>query len=140
MIDNTERLLTELENESKALKATFQQAATSLPVFTNTITHATTQNQMTIVTSDGSTYYTNDPERLIVTFNTNSGANTVAKLEVHTDNPNLPIIRRILYSGGAQWSVAAGSQSNGSTWQATNYTFTVQSLINGTLNAVDATS
>lgn len=139
MIDNTERLLTKLENESKALKATFEQSAMALPVFTTTHAHTTTQNKITIAAS-GNTYTPNDPERVIVTFNTNSGANTIAKLEISTNNAYLPVTRRIPYSGGAQWSVTAGAQSNGSSWQPTNYTFTVQSLINGTLNSADATT
>lgn len=135
---NVESELIKLENESKALKATFERAATTITLFTNGITHTTTQNQMTVVTSGG-TYYQNDPERVIVTFNTNTGANTIAKLEIATDNTDLPVVRRLPYSGGAQWSVCAGTK-NTSPWQPTNYTFTVQSLMDGALSAAEATS
>lgn len=138
MSDNIERQLTKLENESKSLKAAFQQQATLLPVYTDSIDYTTTENLMSF--NYGGTPATGkDPERVIVTFATDSGANTIAKLEITTDNDYLPIVRRVPYSGGARWYVTAGSKDEDS-WEATNYNFTVQSMINGTLSAVGATS
>lgn len=137
-----EKQIADLWNESNALSVAYAQAAVKLPVITsNAVNHATTANTITIVPTGGSAINQSDPERVIVTFNTTSGANTTAKLEMTTDNTSLPIVRRLPYSGGAQWSVTALPKLDGTgTRVTTNYVFTVQSLIAGTLSSADATS
>lgn len=136
---NTETWLRKLESESKALKVASQRSASNLPIYTRSINFATSRNAITINTPGGTTTQ-NDPERVIVTYATTNGANTIAKLEMTNDNTNgIIVIHRIPYSGGARWSITNGSKDP-VTFTPTNYTFTVQSMIDGTLTASEMTS
>lgn len=119
-----ESQLTTLENEAKALKATYAQSAVKLSVHQFSTSCATANNN-------------GDDEGVIVIFNTVNNANTLATLSVTTDSDYLPRIRRANYSGGAKWVVSI-TPKNGyysENWQATNLNFTVYSLIDGYLSA-----
>lgn len=134
----TEQWLSKLENESKALKQGFERSATSIPLFTKSISYSTNRNAMTM-TYTGASMVVSEPERVIVTFNTLNSLNTLAKLEIQTDSNRLPLVRRLPYSGGARWSVTAGTK-NDSTWETTNYTFVVHSFINGEISVSEVSS
>jgi len=139
---NVEKELKKLEDESKAMKAAFERSAAQIPIFTKTVRHSTSQNRITLKYPGGGTSYNGDPESVIVTFNTNSGINTLAKLEATTDNSRLPLVRRVPFSGGARWSVTANPKGDfdGNNWSPTNYTFTVQAASEGTLTTEDGVS
>ncbi len=140
-MSSVEQQLTDLENESKALKVGFESAATQFPLFTNSKSMATTPNEITTVMNDNSVNKHNDQERVIVTFAAKTGSNTIAKLEMSTSNPALPVVRRRLYSGGAQWVVTNGpDQAPGGSWKATTYNFTVQSSVDGNITLSEAVS
>lgn len=134
----TEQWLSSLENESKALKQGFERSATTIPLFTKSTNFSTSRNALNLSFSGGSVVVS-DPERVIVTFNTSNSLNTLAKLEIQTDSNRLPLVRRLPYSGGARWSVTAGTK-NDSTWETTNYLFVVQSFIDGEISITEGTS
>lgn len=127
---NTSKKLRELRQEAQALKLAFAQAATKLSLFSKEFTFSTSEN---IQTTGGITV--SGQERVVVTLTTRVGANTIAKLEVSGDYATVPIVRRVPFSGGARWVVTAPPKLSGGNWQATNYRFVVQSLVNGTLSA-----
>jgi len=136
---STELWLKRLEVESKALKAAYQRSASSIPIYSHPINFNTARNQVTINYTGGSSVQ-NDPERVIVTYATSTGSNTIAKLEVVTDNSaGIIVIRRVPYVGGARWSITQNSKDP-SVFTTTNYTFTVRSMIDGTLSAAEMTS
>lgn len=140
MNSNTEKRIHKIENEIEALKTAFAREATNLVIFTKTKDFATSKNEITARQSgyDPHTYY--GDERVIVTFDTENGANTPAILELTSDNAYSTgsygrlVVQRLPYNGGARWQVEAPPNDMNS-WRATNYRFVVHSLINGTLGA-----
>lgn len=125
-----ESQLTTLETEAAALKAAFEQSATSLTVaFSGSITCATTANM--------DQYGNYADETVQVTLATTTGANTLATIELETDSTYLPIIRRVPYSGGARWRVTIMPKNGyyASNWTATNFTFYVHAFVSGELSA-----
>lgn len=137
----TEEWLAKLEAENKALKQVFDRAATSMTVYTKSVSITTTKNSITITTPGSPPSTLEDQERLIVTFNTLTGANTIAKLEISCSSTYIPIKRLRPYSGGAQWMVTNSPNRDGSfNWISTTYTFTVQSFLDGTLSVGEASS
>jgi hypothetical protein len=138
---NTEKWLKQLEDESKALKQVFDRSALSMTIFTKTASISTSQNKITVTYPDGSTDSFNDQERIVVTFNTKTGANTLAKLEYTTTSPFIPIKRLQTYSGGARWMLSNNPNINNSgQWTSAKYDITVQSFLDGTLSVAEATS
>ncbi len=139
-----EQQLTTLEYEANAQKVAYEQAATSLPVFTVGADFTTTRNELQM-TYGAAGRTENGIERVIVTLDTESGANTLATLELSTDADSAPNIRRTVYKGGARWivtnqpKVQSGSWQSG-TWEATHYHFQVQSLVRGSLSVESMTS
>lgn len=123
-----------LKRELAALKQTFRKSATSIPLYTKTLSYATSKNACRQVYS-GTGFDYEDNERVVVTLNTSEGANTLAKLEIDGDYDIPPIIRRVPYSGGARWVVANAPRYSSGGWAPTHYNFTVQTLVNGTLAA-----
>lgn len=136
---SVEAWLSRLEKESDALKQTFLRSATSLKVITNTLTYQTVRNAITIVFSGGSNVF-NDPERFIVTFDTFTGSNTIARLEMSTDQ-QYPFVkvRRLPYSGGARWSVVMNSRDY-ATWTTTNCQISIHSLVDGSITVSEVNS
>lgn len=137
----TEKWISELEAESKALKQGFDRSASNMSVFTKTVSITTTKNAITITEPGGFTTTSNDQERIVVTFNTKNGSNTIAKLEFTTSSSYMPIKRLTTYSGGARWILSNNPMTDGSgNWIETTYNLTVQSFLDGTLTASEATS
>lgn len=135
-----EKEVKKLEDEMKALKATFEKMALQMPVFTNSVNFTTSANPMHIDYSGGSTYDFDGNERVVVTLSTNSGVNTLATLEIEMDGFTSDFkVKRVPYSGGARWiiynSPNYGEVSGDYQRIDTNYTFTVQSAVDGTLEA-----
>lgn len=134
---NTDTWLTRLDTESKALKVAFDRNANSLLLKTNSISYQTVRNQITLNYNGGSSQE-DDPERVILTFNTSSGANTIAKLELTVDNVYArPYVRRLPYSGGARWQITITPKSP---YAPTNVEFTVLSLVDGLLSTGEISS
>ncbi len=77
-------------------------------------------------------------ERVLVTFNSLSGANTNAKLELTTSASDFPIVRRRVFDGGAQWVVSSlPTYDSGGRRVPTHYEFTVQSFVDGVVTVED---
>jgi len=136
----TEAELKKLEDEITALKAAYEKQAIQMPVFTKSIYFTTSANPMHIDYGDGNVYDFDGNERVVVTFNTSRGSNTLATLEMTIDGFNSDLkVKRVPYSGGARWIVYNSPTYGevGGNWQRinTNYNFTVQSAVDGTLSA-----
>lgn len=134
---NAEKELQKLENEIKALKTAYEKMALLMPVFTSSVNFATEANRITATWSSGYTYEFDGNERVLVTYDTNTGANTLATLEMTTDGIAVDLkTQRVPYSGGARWLIYSmpNYDSNGNRI-ATNYTFTVHAAVEGTLGA-----
>ena len=152
----------EIEEEMKSLKASFQQAASSMTVYTSTMDFTTSANSITWngngnweplkypwldsldgLTSAGSGAYTGyGRERIEVTFDCSAGINTFASLEIDlVDAINTAVwFKRVPYSGGARWIIlirANGNYSQGiwQSWKPNKLRFAVQSAVPGTIGA-----
>lgn len=134
MTDTTQKILSKLRREYWALKMAFEANATTVRLTTKTLTFTTSKNACHYASS-GTNFDYEDNERVVLTLDTPSGANTIAKLEITGDYTELPIVRRIPYSGGARWIISNAPRMVGGAWATTQYEFTVQTLINGTLSA-----
>ena len=141
---NVEQQIEKLESEIKALKTGFEQTALTIPVVTKTTSITAAQNKLDVKYTYGGTTYEYDEnaaERLLVTFTTSRGSNTIAVLEVQADHTDAsPVVQRIKYSGGAKWIITGQPHFSGQTWQATSYTITVHSMVDGTLSVENMTS
>lgn len=137
---NTEKLFRKLEEEVAAQKATYDKQASQLPVFTKSTTFTTKENSITLtpVEYPEYAYTTQGSERVVVTFNTSSGADTLAVLEVESDNTDMLDfdVKRVPFSGGAKWYVSAVPRYDENYNRLdTHYTFMVHSIMDGTLEA-----
>ena len=143
-MNNTEKQLKKLENEVDALKVAFEQSAVSMPIFSQSVDLVTQQNLLNYeFTYGGQTlkYSMYANERVEVTFTTSRGSNTIATLEINADNIKCsPRIQRVPYSGGAKWIVVGQPNVVYPNWYATEYTFTVHSMVDGYLTAENMTS
>lgn len=128
------KIIATLRREYHALKQAFEKNATQITLITKKLSYSSARNACSW-SGQGFSFNYDDNERIVVTFSTNSGANTLAKLEISGDYTILPQVRRVPYSGGARWIVANAPRTSGGNWQTTSYNFTVQSLVNGTLSA-----
>lgn len=131
---DTQSKLEELKQEVRALKVAFQQSATKLNLITKQISFSTSKNTIT-QSSGGYDFSYEGQERVVVTLDTASGANTIAKLEISGNFDFAPIVRQVPYLGGARWVVSNSPKLSGTTWSATTYEFVAQTLVNGTLSA-----
>ena len=151
----------QLKQEMKAIKASFEQSASMLNVYTVELSFQTSMNVTNYTNSssynplewttlmameslpNGTKF---DTETIQVTFKCDAGVNTFASLEINKlngDNAGLRTIscRRIPYSGGARWliTVAPNATLIGTTgyynWEPTRLKFAVQSAAKGTLEA-----
>ena len=124
----------ELRRELQAQKLAYQRASSTLALYTKQLSYSTKKN-LCHWHDSGSDFDYEENERVIVTLATTTGANTIAKIEIDGDYSTLPVVRRVPYIGGARWVVSTSPKYGGGGWQATNYSFTVQTLVNGTLSA-----
>lgn len=158
---SVEQEIRNLEAEVKAIKASFEQNATTMTIHSAQVQFSTSPNyiqwngnghhvatmypwleSLSGLTSDLSGNHTGyGRERFIVTFRCNGGNNTFASLEIDPVNQtSMPIVwaKRIPYSGGARWEVLVwdngdyDSQGN-YTWEPNIFNIAVQSAIAGTL-------
>ena len=131
-----EKELQKLEDEIRAQKAVYEKMATQMPVFTKSVDFATQANPMTIDYGGGTTYSFDGNERVQVTFITSRGSNTIAALEILSDGVKADLkVKRAPYSGGARWIVYDMPNYNNGNRIDTHYTFTVQSAVDGNLEA-----
>lgn len=142
---NTEQQTAKLENEIKALKVGFEQTALTMPIVTKTASIATTRNKLDIKYTDpyGTTYEydENGAERILVTFTTSRGSNTIACLEVNVDHADAsPVVQRIPYNGGAKWIITGQPYMIYPNWYSTEYTITVHSMVDGSLTVENMSS
>ena len=122
-----EKQVAELEQEIKALKASFEQSATSMNIYRYETNFSTSMNVTNFSnsspysvldweplvsmhrTTNGTRFST---ESIIVTFNCDAGINTFAFLEIHDvsgwSDQSLSTFtnHRIPYAGGARWYVS----------------------------------
>lgn len=136
-MSSIEAQLTALENEARALKIASEQSATNLPVYTDELEFSTSRNELTTTYASGSSYTEDGIERVLISFDTKNGANTIAALELETNSPHAPIIQRVTYSGGAQWLISAQPNIVDGEWQPTVYKIQIVSLVTGSLRAED---
>ena len=142
---NTEQQIANLENEGKNLDVAHARTATNIPIYTKNVSYSTAANMITVTYPGGSDSFPDD-ERIIITFNTDTGANTIAELEVNVLNQNptagtWPTVRRVPFSGGAQWLVRVNPNFDANfNRQPTNLDFLVVSMIPGTITITDYAS
>lgn len=127
--------ITNIEREIKNLKDAYEQTALQLPVFTYQIDYTSLNNHLKTTYSDGYSYESdNMPARVVVTFDTETGANTLATLEMMINKEIIQYgmgnynFKRVPYNGGARWIVY-------DTQTPTNFTFVVHSAVRGRLGA-----
>lgn len=143
---NIEKQIADLESEGKNLDVAYVRTAANIPIYTKNASYSTAANIITMTYPGGGSSSFPDNERTLITFSTNTGANTIAELEVNVLNPNptagvWPIVRRIPFSGGAQWIVVVNPNIDANfNRQPTNLGFMVVSMIPGTMTITDFTS
>lgn len=134
----TSQRLKAIRRELQAQKIAYSQGTLSLPLHTISQTFSTKKNLCHVhdLWYPGSDYDYEGYEQVIVTLNTPTGENTLATLEMTGDYLESPTVRRLPYLGGARWSVITSPNYIwiDKTWIPTNYNFTVQSLVDGTLD------
>ncbi len=133
----TEQEIKRLEDEIAAQKATYEKMALQMPVFTKSVDFTTSANPMHIDYGGGTTYNFEGNERVVVTFDTARGSNTLATLEMTSDGVMADLkVKRVPYTGGARWVVySMPNYDSGGNRIDTHYTFTVQSAVDGMLGA-----
>ena len=154
-----EKQVKEIEQDIEALRASFQQNASTMNVYTTSLQFTTSRNTTNwsnsgsynplqwepltsmLTTSGGDKFST---ETIQVTFSCNEGINTFATLEIDFVNVSSGFAvvssRRIPYSGGSRWLVTLRPRSTSDgggnyTWQASVLKFAVSSAAQGTLTA-----
>lgn len=159
---NVERQLKKMEEETRAIKASFEQAAAMMDVYSTSIQFSTSPN---IIHWNGHGHFSPDQyeylaalrggtsdldgnhtgygqERVVVTFDCDKGQNIFASLEIDLiDSGSWAVwCRRITYAGGARWVVLfqVNSVTDHGTWvnwKPNVVRFTVESAAPGTLGA-----
>lgn len=128
------QILKRLRREYWALKTAYAATATTIRLTTKTLTFSTSKNQCH-AHSDNYDYDYDGDERIILTLDTASGANTLANLEMSSNADGPAKVRRVPYAGGARWIITNIAKQSGGSCAATTYQFTVQTLVDGTLSA-----
>lgn len=131
-----EKEIEKLEKEIAAQKTVFEKMALQMPIFTTSTEFTTLANPMTIDYGTGSPYTFDGNERVLVTFATSRGSNTLATLEMTSDGLMTSLkVKRIPYTGGARWVVYDMPNYVDGNRVDTHYTFTVQSAVEGIVGA-----
>ena len=159
MIDRVEKQIERMEQEIKAIKASFEKSAAQMPMYSSEITFTTSQNIVkfthppidprdwatltSMPRTDVDTYCGKEP--IIVTFSCDKGINTFANLEIETISGTSSIfssssISQISYNGGARWLVIIQPNTKigddgWDIWSPTILRFVVKSAAQGTLGA-----
>lgn len=128
------QIIANFRREIQALKQSYQATATQIKLTTKTLQFSTLRNSCHYA-GGGISFDYDDNERVVLTLETDSGANTLANLEISGNYDIPPIVRRVPYSGGARWIISNAPKQSGGNWATTTYNFAVQTLVNGTLSA-----
>lgn len=157
-MNRVDQQLEKMEQEIKALRASFEINANSMKVYTKELQFTTQKNKTSwsnsqaynplqweqLVSmakeSDGNRFST---ETIVVTFDCAAGINTFAQLEINLVSgldTNWLVIgcRRVPYSNGARWIVTTRPNLDNPSydvWYPTVLKFAVQSAAEGTLTA-----
>ena len=160
MNDRVEKQIEKMEQEIKALKASFQQSASSMEIYTTRTTFTTQANKFTAYnpsynyqdwsrivsyyidhdSSDPSSYYADEP--VIVTFRSENGQNVLANLEIGANGDATSFIKiiRLPFSGGARWKLLCaplledvGNPVQYVNWSPWTLNIAVQAGVKGTL-------
>lgn len=155
---SVEKDIEKMEQEIKALKASFEQSASMMKIYSTQITFSTSMNSVTYSNPsynplqweslvsmpriDANTHC--GVETIVVTFTCSGGINTFATLEIEelvaTSGLGVITTTRVPYNGGARWLVTAQPNvtlqpSGWYTWQPTKLRFVVKSAVEGQLGA-----
>lgn len=118
----TEKWLKRLEDDASGLDKAYQRLAKNLTVETTEADY----------TSSGQ-YNSAYGNRIVVTFKTNNGGNTLATLGLTSSGSSLiQCVSRRKYNGGAQWAIVATANNS------ISYHFQVKSLLKGTISITEA--
>ena len=118
----TEKWLKRLEDDANGLDKAYQRLAKNLTVETTEANY----------TSSGH-YNSAYGNRIVVTFKTSGGSNTLAALGVTSSASNLiQCISRCKHDGGARWIIVATANNS------ISYHFQVKSLLKGTISVTEA--
>ena len=110
---NTEQWISQLEAESNALNVAFERDARRMPIFTKTAN------------------FRPGSGNFFVTYNTTSGADTIAKIELFNSSESMFVRpRRVRFNGGARWLVL--NQLDG------DFNIAVHAMLPGNLIVSDA--
>lgn len=118
----TEKWLKRLEDDANGLDKAYQRLAKNLTVETTEANY----------TSSGQ-YNSAYGNRIVVTFKTSGGGNTLAVLGLTSSASNLiQCISRCKYDDGARWIIVATANNS------ISYHFQVKSLLKGTISVTEA--
>lgn len=141
---NSEKQISNLETEIKAIKVGFERTALTMPIFTKSTSITTTQNKLEYDYTWGGQQFKYGQfgvERLMVTFVSSRGSNTIASLEVKANNIEAsPRIQRINYNGGARWVIVGQPNVVYPNWYSTTYDIVVHSMVDGALTVEEMAS
>lgn len=159
----TEKEVENLDREIKALKASFEQSASTMEIYTTRTTFTTQSNKFSfgwppsydyddwlrIISYigihdnvDRYSYYASEP--VIVTFRSENGQNVLANLEIGANGDSTSFIKitRVPFSGGARWKLlcephleAVGNPVEYYNWSPWVLDLAVQAGVKGTLEA-----
>lgn len=138
MNQTLQKIIAKLNNEINAIKVAYQRVGSNLPVFTKYGEANTIANKCHYEFSYGGQSFNFDEwniEVVEVIFTTTSGANTLATIEVATDNPGKSVfVKRKTFSGGAKWRVYVYPNGAGYAWRSTKVNVQVHSVIDGSIS------
>lgn len=159
----TEKEVENLDREIKALKASFEQSASTMEIYTTRTTFTTQSNKFTFGwpssfdyddwwriiayigihdNVDRYSYYASEP--VIVTFRSENGQNVLANLEIGANGDSTSFIKitRVPFNGGARWKLLCephlepvGNPVEYYNWSPWVLNLAVQAGVKGTLEA-----
>lgn len=159
----TEKEVENLDREIKALKASFEQSASTMEIYTTRTTFTTQSNKFSFGwpssfdyddwwriilyigihdNVDRYSYYASEP--VIVTFRSENGQNVLANLEIGANGDSTSFIKitRVPFNGGARWKLLCephlepvGNPVEYYNWSPWVLNLAVQAGVKGTLEA-----
>ena len=127
MTKSTETWLKQLEDDAAGLDKAYARYAHQLPVKRSVARYSGT--------GAGPEY---GNRRILITFNTDTGANTLASLGLSGDETSIQSVARKPYDGGAQWAVLFYKMGSDDKQVAVNFNIEVMSLIAGSITITEA--
>lgn len=117
----TSEWVSSLENESRSLDEAIKRSANNIKFKTKPPIHFETGTAL-------SSFF---GQRIVVTLNTYSGANTIASLEISTNAQLVYNVQRKVFSGGARWAITFFPGYDGSNYRPVDFDITVNTLVDG---------